>query len=258
MNRLIHRGLVTRGKGSHGLYFPTTKARRGISLTADVLTNSFVSSILDNDNFVMDVPSWNKENNNTELGHALLSLSNILGGFIVYTLIQSMNPENKITQTSRNVIEKDFAVQAWLEDALSILLENILSHFKERVFLYLEGIDDDIRQNASESEIFDKAGTEYVKFFDKRPFFTLDQRIISELINCFSQLFPNLSHDLEKIRSEVPKLLAQEINHMRYIEERVKVQKTCKHKYQQLLNQLYDSDKFEHCRKCHKTRRKEN
>jgi hypothetical protein len=108
-----------------------------------------------------------------------------LGGFIVYTLIQSMNPENKITQTSRNVVEKDFAVQAWLEDTLSILLENILSHFKERVFLCLEGIDDVICQNASKSEI-DKVGTEYLKFFHKRPFFTLDQRIISELINCFS------------------------------------------------------------------------
>jgi predicted transcriptional regulator len=257
MKRLIEQGLTTRGEGLHGKYYPTTKARRGTSLTADILANSFVSSILDNDNFLIDIPSPNTDSCRfSELEHEVLKLSNMFGGFITYTLIQSMNPENKIAQSSGNALEKDIVVQAWLEDTISIFIQNILSRFKHRVFPHLEFIDAGIPPNASDSEIFDKACKGYLKFFHKRPFFTLDQRIISELINCFSNLYPNLGHDLEKTRSELPKLRAQEINHVRYIEERLRVQQTCKHKYERPMNQLYDSDRFEHCRKCHKTRRK--
>jgi predicted transcriptional regulator len=259
MKRLVDKRLTTRGEGLHGKYYPTTKARRGISLTADILAKSFVSSILDNDKFLIDNPTPNTYPSKfSELEREVLKLSNMFGGFITYTLIQSMNPENKIAQSSSNALEKDIVVQAWLEDTISIFIQNILSRFKDRVFPHLESIDGGIPPNASDSEIFDKAAKDYLKFFHKRPFFTLDQRFISELINCFSNLYPNLGHNLERIRSELPNLLAQEVNHIRYVAEKAKLQKTCTHKYKRPLNESYDDHRFEHCQKCHKTRRKEN
>jgi hypothetical protein len=159
---------------------------------------------------------------------------------------------NKIAQSSGNALEKDIVVQAWLEDTISIFIQNILSHFKDRVFP-LTSIDDGIPPNASDSEIFDKAGKEYLKFFHRRPFFTLDQRIISELIHCFSNLYPNLGHNLERARSEWPNLLAQQVNHIRYVAEKARLQKTCSHKFKRPLNEWCDNH-----RKCHKTRQKEN
>ena len=81
-------------------------------------------------------------------------------------------------------------------------MQNILSRFKDRVFYHLESIGCDIPPNPSD-EFFDKA----VKLSNLQ--------ITSELINCFSHLYPNLSLVLEKTRSELPKLVVQEKNHIR-------------------------------------------
>ena len=271
MIRLIQRGLVIREKDKHGKYYPTNKARKGISISADILANSYVSNILDNENFLIDIPSL--ETNIipfSGLEYKLLKLSNMFGGFMIYAMIQSMNPENKITKTW-NLVEEDIAVQAWLEDVILIFMKDILARFKSRVFDDLKSLDqillEDLPPKSSKSKIRDKNYSIAWHFFYQRPYFTLDQRIISELIGCFSNLYPKLSRILEKTRSELPKLVEKEINHMRYLEEAGKVQKICKHKYErplfinyELYNpiQLYDQrDVYEHCRKCHHTRFKQ-
>jgi predicted transcriptional regulator len=269
MERLIKRGLVTRDKGKHGKYYATNKARRGISLTADILANSFVSNILDNENFLIDIPSL--ETNIipfSGLEYELLKLSNILGGFMIYAMIQSINLANNITERSRNAVEKDAAVEAWLKDITSLSMQDILSRFKSRVFLHLNSVDqilfDDLPPNASEQQIDHKDTKIVMDFFFQRPYFTLDQRIISELSACFSNLYPKFSRVLEKTRSDLPNLVAKEINHIRYLELASRVQKTCNHKYQRPLSspdpdRLYDQrDMYEHCRKCHHSRWKKN
>jgi DNA-binding MarR family transcriptional regulator len=269
MNRLMNRGLVTRDKGQHGKYYPTNKARRGISISADILANSCVSNILDNDKFLIDIPSL--ETNIipfSGLEYKLLKLSNMFGGFMIYAMIQSMNPENKITQTW-NLVEEDIAVQAWLEDVILIFMKDILSRFKSHVFDDLKSLDqillEDLPPKSSRSKIRDKNFSIAWNFFNQRPYFTLDQRIISELIGSFSNLYPKLSRVLEKTRSELPKLLEKEINNMRYREEASKVQKICKHKYEKPSIRFIDPnllrdprDVYEHCRKCHHTRWKKN
>jgi predicted transcriptional regulator len=269
MKRLMQRGLVTRDKGKHGKYYVTNKARKGISLTADILANSFVSNILDKGNFLIDIPSL--ETNIipfSGLEYELLKLSNIFGGFMIYAFIQSMNPANKITETSRNSVEKDIAVEAWLGDLITIFMKDILSHFKSRVFHHLNSLDqillDDFPSKASEQQIFDKNAEIAMNYYFQRPYFTLDQRVISELIGCFSSLYPKLSRILEKTRSELPNLVDKKINHMRYLNEASKIQKICRHKYERPASidyRLYDPikaydqrDVYEHCRKCHHTR----
>jgi len=223
IKRLMDKGLVTRGEGAHGLYFPTTKARRAISLTADIFANTFTSRILENDSFLSDTPDPNKDSGFSKLDYEILKVSNMLGGFITYTLIQSMNPENKITEYSRNIVEKDIAVQSWLEDTIDIVLENILFWFKELIYNHLETLDDAIPINASDSDALKIAGDIYKTFFHKRPHLSLNENIISELTASFLKVYPNLGSTLEKIRSDLPKLLKEEINHIR---QRSKIKNT--------------------------------
>lgn len=246
MRRLMQRGLVTRDPAKHGKYYPSTKAHRGISLTADILANSFVSKILDNDNFQIDISSLNNRTKFSELELELLKLSIMIGGFIIYVLIQSMNPE--LAKGSRNVNEKDIAVQAWLEDTISIFMRDISSLFFSHVYPHLECIDGDIPPNPSD-EYLDSE-----EFFNKAVKLS-EQTIVSELTNCFSNVFPNLSRKLEQIRSELPKLLAEELKHIRDVAEKLKLQKTCTHNYQTIEKHSDNHHRYDRCLKCQKTRK---
>ncbi|HYA83608.1 MAG TPA: hypothetical protein VEH06_09200, partial [Candidatus Bathyarchaeia archaeon] len=205
MARLMQKGLVIRDEGKQGKYYATTKAHRGISLTADILTNSFISNILENENFPIDIPFL--DSSRTELEVELLKLCNIIGGFIIYMSIQSRNSENKIAQGSKNVKEKAIAIQAWLEDTMSILVRDISDIFHSRVYpLLLKSIDGDIPPNPSDEYLHSK------EFFKAAKLSR--QKAAYELIDCYSRLFPNLSTELEKTRSKLPELLMQEIKHI--------------------------------------------
>ena len=113
-------------------------------------------------------------------------------------------------------------------------MKDILYHFKGHVFHDLKSLDqiisEDLPPKASNRQIRDKNMSIAMEYYFQRPYFTLDQRIISELTGCFSNLYPKFSSVLEKTRSELPNLVAKEINHMRYAEYARRVQKTCKHK----------------------------
>jgi len=244
IKRLMQKGLVNRDSGKQGKYYPTTRARRGISLTADILTNSFISNILENDHFPIDIPSLNS--NRTELELELLKLCNIIGGFIIHVLIQSRNSENRIGKGSKNVKEKAIAIQAWLEDIMSILVRDISNIFHSRVYPLLESIDGDIPPNPSDEYLHSK------EFFSKAVKLSR-QTAAYELIGCYSSLFPNLSTELEKTRSKLPELLVQEIKHIKDVAEKRSLQKTCVHDYE-TIEKYYNNHRFERCRKCQKTR----
>jgi biotin operon repressor len=247
MDRLRQKGLVIRDRGKQGKYYPTTKAHRGISLTADILTNSFISNILENENFPIDIPFL--DSNRTELEVELLKLCNIIGGFIIYVLIQSWNSENKIGKGSKNVQEKAIAIQAWLEDTMSILVRDISDIFHSRVnSLLLKSTHGDIPPNASDEYLHSK------EFFSKAVKLSR-QKAAYELIDCYSCLFPNLSTELEKTRSKLPELLMQEIKHIKEVAEIRKLQENCKPHYYEIIEKYsYNNHRFERCRKCQKTR----
>jgi hypothetical protein len=50
------KGLIKRGKGKHGKYYPATKAYRGTTITADVFSKSAAGLILANEDFSVDSP----------------------------------------------------------------------------------------------------------------------------------------------------------------------------------------------------------
>jgi hypothetical protein len=56
MKKLISKGLVKRGKGKQGKYYPTTKRNRGTSITADIFSKAAAGMILADKDFPIDSP----------------------------------------------------------------------------------------------------------------------------------------------------------------------------------------------------------
>src|SRR5690348_5199443 len=51
LKRLMRKGLITRGKGKRGKYYPASKKYRGISVTADIFSKAAAAKILANEDF---------------------------------------------------------------------------------------------------------------------------------------------------------------------------------------------------------------
>jgi hypothetical protein len=96
--------------------------------------------------------------------------------------------------------------------------------------------------------------------YGSRPHYELSDTIISELMMTFSTLYPNLSKKFERIRSVLPQLVAEEVEHWEYMGNKFEHQKICRHDYRTPTNkellERYTDDQINHCWKCHKTKRK--
>ncbi len=130
---------------------------------------------------------------------------------------------------------------------LRILVRDLSDIFHSRVYPHLESIDGDIPPNPSDEYLHSK------EFFNQAVKLSR-QTAVSELIVCYSRLFPNLSTELEKTRSRLPELLFQEIKHINNVAEKRKLQKTCVHDYETIEKYSYNNHRFERCRRCQKTR----
>jgi DNA-binding transcriptional ArsR family regulator len=118
LNRLAEMGLVTRDLGKHGKYFPTIKRHRGITISAEILTESFKKRVLDifNEPFVLNSPHFRRKIPYKEfkLEDAIFNFSNIIGGWITYLLILSMNPAN-LPMDRKDNIENNHQLQPSLK-----------------------------------------------------------------------------------------------------------------------------------------------
>jgi predicted transcriptional regulator len=255
--RLMTKGLIKRGKGKHGKYFPATKAYRGTILTADVFSKAAASLILANEDIPVDSPFFRLIESGKALQYVLFKFSNKLGAIITYLLIQAMNPSNNITGDTKNDEEKDLNVQRWLDDAMSPLVPVLLPLFKGAISVprleshYGDYINDDGSVNV------DKVGEDSLSFGYDRPLYTLKEEFISELVAAFSESYPSITDGLEKIRSQLPRVVAQQKSHWEYMSDRAKQQKLCKHDYKLPLEKSWSAkskNRILHCRKCHKTK----
>jgi predicted transcriptional regulator len=188
MKRLIKMDLVTREPGRQGKYFPTTKRHRGSSISANILAESFIEKFLRYDVFVPDSPYFKRRIPyvESELEDALFNFSNIIGGWITYILIQSMNPANKLTDYTKDITEKDLIMQSWIEDAISLIQPHLLFSFQYYIGPFLETF---LRANKGKDIFNDQKSI---------------NEFVSELNDAFSNLYPNLSCELEKTRAELP------------------------------------------------------
>jgi hypothetical protein len=121
--------------------------------------------------------------------------------------------------------------------------------------IFFIGIRDDYF-DTNNPEYFEKVAYDYIKYYMQRPFYVLNETIISELTTAFSKLYPDLNYELEKNILELPTLVDQEVDRLTFDSARYKIQNACKHNYKRFRVQL-DKRKFKtlHCTKCHKTKR---
>jgi predicted transcriptional regulator len=263
MKRLKSKNLVTRESGKQGKYYPTTKAHRGISISADLLSDFFVSRILLNERFIVDSPYFKEkitdDDDYSELENALFNFSNKFGGFITYILIEAMNPANSnniIGNTKNTDEENDLIVQSWIDDVISSMRPALLTCLKESVYPFLNSISEGC-QNPDGTFNHERAFEFFINYNHKRPYYTLSDSIISELMRTYSKLYPNLSNILKKTISQLPRLVDRDIEQMEYTEQRFKQQEVCKHDYKPISNmKLLSIPKYAytlHCRKCHKS-----
>jgi hypothetical protein len=251
--RLIRKGLVVRGLGKRGKYYPATRHYRATSMTADIFGKAAAHRIL-NMEFAINSPFFKKEVNMLdELETALFKFSNKIGGIVTYMLIQSMNPSNKIVNNSRNGEECDMNIQRWVDDWISSLGPVLLSALKEHAAYLLRSIDDNTVYNDDGSIDFEKGTLNMINYLYKLPLYNANEKIILEFMSAFSNVYPNMTNILEKIRSYLPIVIDKEINHLEYEANRIKQQKLCKHDYELLQDNKYDNN-IKHCPKCHKTK----
>jgi predicted transcriptional regulator len=257
MGRLIARGLVVRGSGLQGKYYPATKEHRETSISAEILGEVLASTfLLDNDRNVKS-PFFRRSEQ--EIENALFRFSNKVGAIITYLLIQSMNPFNKISGVTKNSVESDLNVETWIDDVITTLRPALLQSIKEHIGPYLETLSQGV-VNSDGSINYKKDIGAFAKYLYGRPHYQLRYTIISELMMAFSKLYPDLSKELERIRSVLPRLVAEEVEHWEYMGNKLEHQKVCRHEYRiptnRALLEEYADDQIKHCRKCHKTKRK--
>jgi predicted transcriptional regulator len=260
ITRLVSKGLIIRESGKHGKYFPATKSHRGTIMNADILVESFKERFLqyDEDLFVLESPYFKRDNyDEFELEDALFNFSNIIGGFITYILIQSMNPANKITDHTKDNIEKNLLAESWVEDIISLIQPYLLFFLKNSVCGSLETLNERIRRLEGGFNVGENIDKVIFGDFLLKHSYMLDKGIIFELTKAFSNIYPNLNHELEKIRSELPLLVQKEMDEMDYIAERWENAEKCIHRYEPPEDnslQYGYGDTLLHCKKCHSTK----
>ena len=215
MKRLRSKGLVKRGKGKQGNYYPSTRGNRGTSITADIFSEAAAGMILADKDFPIDSPFLRNMVTDKPFEYALVMFSNKIGSIITYFLIQSMNPDNKIMGDTKNDEEKDLNVQRWIDYAISSLRPVLLPVFKELIGSFQTSRYDGC-VNGDGSLNYDRAGINVLSYDYYRPLYTLKEKFISELMYAFSNSYPSITNRLENIRSQLPRLVVEEISHWEY------------------------------------------
>lgn len=246
---------MIKGPGKQGKYYPTSEYR-GPIMTADIISNLAAGMILYNEDFQVDSPFFRNIEDEGSLDLTLFDFSNKVGAIITYILIQSMNPENKIIGNATNDEEKDLNIERWINDAISSLGYVLLPLFKERIRIPLTSLQDSL-VDGNVSSICERAGLEFLADIRNRPQYILKQKWISELMGAFSNSYPNITRELEKIsKSKLEQLAARELNHFEHVKRRHIQQNKCEHNYGPLPNKAIvaksknHNRRYEHCCKC--------
>jgi predicted transcriptional regulator len=236
MKRLISKGLVRRGPGKQGKYYPTSEYR-GPIMTADILGKAAAVMILDKEDFQINSPYFRDTKGDDSLDLTLFDFSNKVGAIITYLLIQSMNSENKITGNATNDEEKDLNVERWIDDAISSLGFVLLPLFKDRITVPLTCLH--FSSNSAISSIdYQKLGLEFVANAFRLPRYTLKQEFISDLMAAFSNSYPNIKRELKISNSKLQQLAARELDHFEHVKRRFTCQNKCKHDYEPPQNKV--------------------
>jgi DNA-binding transcriptional ArsR family regulator len=258
LKRLRRKGIVMRGKGKRGKYYPANKKYRGISVTADIVSRAAAGKILENEELPIDSPYFESGMlDNYSLDNALFKFSNGVGAIITYLIIQSMDRSSEIPgRDTKNAKEQDINVNRWFNDGISTLGAHLLTLFKE--YMCNELLDLSYNNYVKEDGALDKdrVFADWWGYHHTPPLFTLDEKSIKSLMTSFLSIYPSIGVYLEKIRSQFPHIVNLITAQEEYRRIRDKQQKICNHDFRPPRDTFYSKNEFLHCTKCHKTKRK--
>jgi hypothetical protein len=256
MKRLMIKGLVMRGNGRQGKYYPVTRGNRELSVTADILGRVAVGTILEfYKAFPIDSPYFRSDEGSYPLDDGLFMFSNGIGAIITYCLIQSMNQSFDIPgRHARSDEEEDISVSSWFKDVLSTLGVILLVFFKQYMSAPLMISCNNYDKGEGTPDLY-RAGMDFVKHLFKNPQYSYDEKFTTSLMTSFSRIYPSIYDQLDKINYRLPVAEFWETNHRDYEKISYWYQKKCRHKFSLPSNKSL-SEKYEnnllHCSKCHK------
>jgi predicted transcriptional regulator len=258
--RLIAKGIIKRGQGRHGKYYPADKEHRDNIMDADILGTGTVGFVLQKDDIPLDTHFLKNVEMEDSLQYALFKFSNKVGAIITYLLIQAMNPANRVTDGTKSNKEKDLDIQYWLDSATSSLRLFSLPIFQDTLgsclhdFKYL--IEDFTNKDGSFNQ--NKAGLYMLRFKYNEPSYILEEKMIHELMIELRKTYPSITAELERVRAMVPRAVANQLHDSQHKLFRSETQKKCAHRFEPVQNKtihIQSGITIRHCKKCHKTKR---
>lgn len=259
MRRLIIKGLVIRGNGKQGTYYPSTKENRDTFVSADILGEVVASNMLEYyKSFPINSPYFKSEiiDDISPLDHALLMFSNGIGAIITYLLIQSMNPSFDIPgRDAKSDQEKDMNVNRWLTDAISALKGILLPLFKQYISCPLMISNNNYTKEDGTIDL-DRAGMDFLRLI-LSPSYIYDEKNAARLNASLFRTYPDVYSYLDWVKSRLPLGIFWETNHREYEKISYWYQKKCVHNYtlpsNKLLSAKYTNNLL-HCNRCHKSK----
>jgi hypothetical protein len=254
IKKLMEKRLVRKGKGLQGKYFPTEESYKDHLFNAFILGHDFDFNLLkkEQDLVLTDkisvAPEYKdftgyrryyepKFAKTDKIERLLFEISNRIGAYVTFVLIQAMNHDNYDNTVPSD--EADEAAEEWATTAISqILSSSLLNYFRDSIY-----------KATNRYPVGYKAQTEY---FEQHPKFRLDRDILDQVLPAFNDIYPLLGLELEEIMKVLPKALdihKQNINDSYKISQK---QKTCDHDWIKEEVEIGKNRYFKYCVKCNK------
>lgn len=255
LKKLVERKFVRRGEGGHGRFFATAGGLSDNSSKATLLGLLFARGALQErsllvqsnmrDSGIIDflsIPQFTPANEDRYgLLRCLFEFSSTIGAFVIYVLIQSMNPSSVKTETNKR--HQYHASQVYIEKAISELIPYLMPAFGEYIEQYLS------------LEFNLKSDDEFMDFFLNWHILSskYNSKVIRQLLDSFGRLYPHVLRNLNKIKEDIPKEIDSIGQHREYIRMKLKSQSNCVHEFVEGKKPDTNWVYLKHCRKCHYT-----
>jgi hypothetical protein len=147
-----------------------------------------------------------------------------------------------------------YVIKIWLEgfreNIYDFLYEFFARKTANRIF---KDKTSDIFSNEELKLLEDEGAKDMFKSLMARPKFSLDNGIIDLLLHSLKRVFPEFSNLTLQLETNFSQYENVEMREIRYLGYCIKTQKNCKHDWFFFI--LNNSRKFEHCKKCHLSKR---
>jgi predicted transcriptional regulator len=232
IKKLKKTGLIKKGNKLQDKYLPTKESYKDPLSKSYLLGDAFRRKVLFSNKFLVTYGDKSRFREKNLLEHMLLEFSNMVGAYITYALMWSMDPDNNMP----NPEQTDELVEKLATNSISRVLPFLVWQFRDSVYrginLYPSGYE---------------AGVKYMK---KNPSLLLSKDIIEQLKKSFLRLYPRIYFELQSIANNLSKELGSEKRFVKDIEEGLKAQNHCIHEYQYNKPKIRPENSYYYYKEC--------